>query len=175
MENNDIKPTDASIIPMVERCLANFINEQGVQKISSLLSCIDVLKNYLIVNYGEEFTINIVNKNLGLIKLSKIKTYSDLERFIKKIRPKVNEVRMLYDSIKGTKQQKNKSVSSIRSLSIKVSPYQQELHYLLMILLKASTLQNRAISRELLRKPEESKSNYTSFERYRDDNKDGNN
>jgi len=163
MEEKELKFIPPSVVQIVERSLANFTNQQGVQKLYSLLEATESLRQFLIVNYGEDETIKEIEAEISKIKMTKIKNYRDFNKVIEESRLKFNEAQILYDSQKGKTQSEKGSFE--KTISKKVSPYQKELYFLFMVLLKLSGIQNKTISRELLRSPDESRVIDKPFER----------
>lgn len=162
-KKEEIKATTPSVNVMVERSLANFSKQQGVQKLWSLLEATELLKQFMVVNEGEEFVQQIVNEELSKVKFSKTKDYKNMLKFIEKARKKFNEAQIVYDIMRN-KKQSDRSFSE-KVIAKKISPYQKELYFLFMVLLKRSSFQNKTISRELLRSPEEVRMPQKAFEK----------
>lgn len=160
---NDIKSIPPSVSTMIERSLAKFCNEQGNQKLYYLLDSTESMRQFMIVQYGEQYVKNLVETELGKSILSKIKTYEQLDKLIQKSRHKINECEFLYNKYRNKKSPEIQNIDKI--ISKKLSPYQKELYFVFMVLLKISGNQNKIISRELLRTPEQSKSNTESFKK----------
>ena len=164
MEENLSSP---SLNLTVERSLATFVNQQGSQKMYSLLDCTEMLRQYSLVNLGEEDTINFINEELKKVQFSKVKNYKRLDIYLRKIRKCLNDCQLLYEDMKNFKKPSDKRKAR-REIAKTTSPFQVELYFIFMVLLKVSGLQNKTIGRELLRTtPEESKTNVSSFERKR--------
>lgn len=159
----DLKFVPPSVVQIVERSLANFTNQQGIQKLYSLLEATESLRQFLIVNYGKEQTIKEIEIELKKVNFNKIKTYDDLMKSISGSRKAINESQIIYDIAKGKKD--SEKSSSEKQISKKISPYQSGLYFLFMVLLKLSGLQNKSISRELLRSPDEAIKSEKQFEK----------
>lgn len=161
--SDELKNIPPSVSQIVERSLANYSNQQGVQKIYSLLEATENLMQFMIVSYGENWLIEKVDEYLKKSKLVKYKDYAQLEKTIKESRRKINEAQIIYDLSKGKKDfdKKNYEVT----ISRKITPYQKELHFLFNLMLVLSGMQNKVISRELLRSPEEARLSQTQFEK----------
>jgi hypothetical protein len=162
----NLNPTIPSLILSVERSIANFLNQQGNQKLYYLLDSIQMLKNYSIVFFGKKQLEENVNIQLQKIKYKKIKDYEKLDKFLGKISNKLNYATVLYENMKNSKDTDLKKRYE-REIAQILSPFQDKLYFTFMIFLKSSKLQDKTISRELLRSPEESKVNTKSFERKR--------
>lgn len=158
---SNIKSIPPSITTMIERSLANFCNEQGNQKLYYLLDSVESMRQFMIVQYGEEYVKKLVEIELSKGILSKIKNYHQLDKIIEKSRQKINECEFLYTQFRKKKPAEREGVEKI--ISRKLSPYQKELYFIFMVLLKISGNQNKIISRELLRNPDQSRSNTESF------------
>jgi len=155
-------PYSPSVFQIVERSLANYSNQQGVQKIFSLLEAIDNLKNFLVVNWGIEKTKNKIEKELQKYSI-KFKKYEDFNRFISISRKKINEAQTVYDLNKSIKGEKKMGYE--KKIAKKITPYQEEIYLFFHILLKLGEWDNKVISRELLRSPEEMKIKIKSFDK----------
>jgi len=155
-------PYSPSVFQIVERSLANYSNQQGVQKLFSLLEAIDNLKNFLIVSWGEEKTKEKIEKELQKYS-TKFKKYDNFNRFILVSRKKINEAQVIYDLNKSKKSEGKRGYEI--KIAKKITPYQEELYLFFYILLKLGEWENKVISRELLRSPEEMKTKINSFEK----------
>ena len=160
----ELIPSSPSLSLAVERSLADFVNQQGSQKIYSILECIEMIRQYVIVNKGEEFLINLLEKELANYKISKIKTYKDLDEYLIKIRKRFINSQILYENSKNSKEKVQRE-NYRKEIARKTSPFYSEIYFIFMVLLKISAIQNRIISRELLKSPEEFKSSSDNFAR----------
>lgn len=164
MSEDELKFIPPSVSQMVERSLAYYTNQQGIQKYFYLLEATENLRQFIIVNHGEEDAKKLINDNLSSFSYNKIKNYIHLDKKISLIRTKFNEAQVIYDL---EKKKGIKSQGYERKISRKISPYQVELHFLFHVLLKISGLQNKVISKEYLRSPEEGIFSQTPFDKKR--------
>lgn len=152
-----------SITVIVERSIANFSNQQGIHKIYSLLEAVEMLKNFIMVNNGEEFFMKEIENEFARFKSFKIKNYIEFRKFLDKSKKDIDESQIAYEIIKSKKSSVNAKL--IQKISKKISPYQFELYFLFVLLLKMTGLQNKTISKELLRSPIESKIDKHTFDK----------
>lgn len=149
----NIKDIPPAINTMIERSLANYCNSHGSQKFFYLVESIELLRQYFIVEYGDSEIIDLFNQTLQKNSMSRIKNYSQVNKFMNKSRKKINEAELLFQNkSKNPNERKNIEMT----IAMNVSPYQQELYFIFMTLLKISGMQHKFISRELLRSPETS-------------------
>lgn len=160
-ETNALIP---SLILEVERSIANFLNQQGNQKLYYLLDSIQTLKNYSIVFFGKKETEEKINKKLQSIGDKKIKDYTKMDKFLNKISVKLDYATVLYENMKSAKEKDDKKKYE-REIAQLLSPFQDKIHFIFFVCLETSKLQDKTISRELLRSPEESKVSTKSFEK----------
>jgi hypothetical protein len=160
----DIKPSMPTLSLAVDRGLANWINQSGVQKDYALLEVTEMLEQYIEVNYGKEYLVEVINKKLKEIKYSKITNYERLQKYLKRIRKKLVDAQVIYENMKSSKDVKTKLFLS-NQIASKISPFQKELKFLFFVLLNVSGVQNRTIPRELLKSPEELNKETKSFDR----------
>jgi len=116
-----VKSVSPAINVIIERSIANFSNQQGIQKFYSLFEATEILKQYLIINFGEKETINEINKELSKLNIKKMKNYKEMEKLIERSRKKFNEAQFLYDVTKNKKnlngfRDKNEKVRGILNI-----------------------------------------------------------
>jgi len=158
---SEIMPIPPAVNTMIERSLANFCNEQGNQKLYYLLDSTETIRQFLITQYGEKKVKEIIEKELKNGILTKIETYEQLDKIIERSRLKINECEFLYSKYRNKKQAEVIGIEKI--IAKKITPYQKELYFIFMVLLKVTGIQNRIISRELLRTPQQSKTKVDTF------------
>lgn len=161
--SEELKSITPSVSQMVEKSLANYINQQGIQKFYSLFEVTENLKQFMIITYGEDWLIKKVNEELAKSKLIKLQDYEQLDKFLKKARKKINEAQIVYDTNKNKRENIKKNFEVL--ISKKISPYQIELHFLFNLMLSLTPFSNKVISRELLRSAEEGKLNQNQFKK----------
>lgn len=161
--SDELKNIPPSVSQIVESSLANYTNQQGIQKLFSLLEATENLRQFMIVNYGEEWLVGRVNEELKKSTLVRCKDYAQLNKRLLESRKKLNEAQIIYDTNKGRKETEKKNYEI--AISRKITPYQEELHFLFNLMLVLSGMQNKVISREKLRSPEEARLSQTQFEK----------
>jgi hypothetical protein len=149
------KDTTKSIAPAIKHMVWTDIGNyggihSGVEKYYYLMNVIYNLSSHIIVNYGKEYFYEEIEKELTKIKdFVPYKTWENVDRVFKLLQPKLNQIKFLYDDIKGKKEVKKQLKWS--KLVKSISPYQYEIHLIFNILMKMSNIQRHTIDRQYFR------------------------
>lgn len=155
----EIKPIAPSIEQLIIRDLGAYGGlRSGVDKLYYLMSAIYNLQSFIVINYGEEIFLNEVQKELEKVKkFTRFKDWNEINQAFNKIRPILNEIKMLYDNIRDKELKGKKDTPfqlKYKKLSRKVSPYQMEIYFVFNVLMKISGVQRKTIPNEAWRTPE---------------------
>jgi hypothetical protein len=179
MDISQIKTFNPLMAQLFTKELGKYASNSGVNKLSHLLSAIDLGINFI----GWEELINFIKSDLdrlkkleeetkdkNIISHFKNKDWNSLYNLLEILRPKLADIQLRYDEIQKKKMDFDKGEDSkIRNYREKaklVSAYQPELYYLLDAILRKTNMQMSLIKNEYLKSAELSEySKGRSFER----------
>jgi len=169
-----IKTIAPSIRQLIIRDLGKYGGNSGVNKFFFLTNVIDSL----ITHIGEDVVIEKFNEEMKRLKefqektgestiYDRIQNWSQVNKMLDNLRPKVSEIQFAYDDIsdkkfKDEKKDVNKKLN-YKKLTKKISPYQLEIYFLFNLLMKISSMQHQTIPPEAFRTPESTKYTKSPF------------
>lgn len=162
---SNIYPVSPSTKQLIIRDIGKYGGNSGVNKFFHLMNVITHLTQHL----GEEIVITEVNKKLNELKefeertkektiYSHVKSWEQINERFKALRPRLDEIQLIYDNIRDKKLSKEGQDTSAKvnykRLARKISPYQIEIYFMFNLLMKISTLQKETISPEAFKSQE---------------------
>lgn len=154
----DKKAVARSVLKLIMRDLGKYGNyKSGVNKYFHLMNVIDSLRTHLIVNYGDKWFVDAMNKELSVLKggiYERVGNWKELESKLEKIRPKLDRIQMHYDEYSSRKNKDKSRSAEFKKLINGISPYQTELFLAFNILMKITDIQWHTIPAQAFVSPD---------------------